>query len=119
VFIGESVSPVRIILHGSTGNLTWKLNDIDISTLTSRAWYFTRSHQSTKERLATIRDDGNPKIRQSSLSGVEIVKPATLLLKNVNQSYDGVYQFSLIGYSVVAIVDITVFIAGKYQNRNL
>jgi hypothetical protein len=119
VFIGASVSPVCIILYGSTGNLTWKLNDIDISTLTSRSWYFTRSNESTSELLATIQDDHNPKMRQSSLSGVEIVKPATLLLKNVNQSYDGVYKLTLIGYSVVAIVDITVFIAGMYQNQNL
>ena len=80
-----------------------------------RSWFFTRSSRSTAEQLARIIHDDNPEIRQSSLFGVEIVKPATLLLRNVNQSYDGVYQFQLFGSGPVTIAGVRVFIASTFH----
>ena len=114
--LGAITSPAEgtefVFLPGSTGNLTWTFDD-DVSTLILRAWFFTRSGGSTSERLATIADDDNRKIRHSSLSGVEIIKPATLLLKNVNQSYDGVYRFQLDGSGPSVSISVRVFIASK------
>ena len=117
--LGGIVSPpegtIYTFLSGSTGNLTWIFDD-EISTLVLRAWYFTRVGGSTQELLATIHDDNVPKIRPSDLSGVEIVKPATLVLRHVNQSYDGKYRFRIIGSSNQD-VDIRVFIASKFFKR--
>ena len=114
--LGGITSPAEgtefVFLPGSTGNLTWTFDD-DVSTLVLRAWFFTRSGGSKSERLATIADDDNRKVRQSSLSGVEIVKPATLLLKNVNQSYDGVYLFQLHGSGPAVSIGVRVYIASK------
>ena len=80
------------VLPGSTAKITWSFND-DVSQVISRAWYFTSSDGSfVGKRLARIIDDENPQIFNSGLSGVSIVKPATLLLKNVNQTYDGTFK---------------------------
>jgi hypothetical protein len=61
--------------------------------------------------VAHIYDDDVPEIRWSNLSGVNvgIEKPATLILKNVDQSYNGVYQFTVYGEKR----RVRVFIAGK------
>ena len=110
--LGEIISPDEgteyIFLPGSTGNITWGF-DNNGSSLHYRAWHFTRSGSTSKEILAEIYDDNDdPKIRSSSLSGIEIEKPATLILKNVDQSYNGVYQFIVHG----STVGVRVFIAG-------
>ena len=114
--LGAITSPPEgtefVFLPGSTGKLTWTFDD-DVSTLFLRSWFFTRSGGSTTERLARIVDDDDPKILQSSLSGVEIVKPATMLLKNVNQSYNGVYQFQLDGSNLAVSIGVRVYIASK------
>jgi hypothetical protein len=82
--------------------------------LFTRAWYFKRKGGSTAEPLATIISNNDPDILKSSLSGVEIVKPGTLLLKNVNQSYNGIYQFDLAAFGPRISLDVKVFIAGKF-----
>ena len=117
-YSGRIVSPAKgtkfTFLPGSTGNLTWIFDD-EISTLDTRCWYFIPSGGSS-EQLARIFDDDNPEIRQSSLPRVEIVKPGTLLLKNVNQNYNGIYTFSLNGRYLVYPVSVKVLIASKYHN---
>ena len=79
-----------------------------------RLWRFTSTDGlfNTK-RLARIIDDEEPRIYESGLSGVTIVKPATLILKNVNQTYNGIYQFSLAAYSGGDSY-VVVFIASKF-----
>ena len=85
------------VLPGSTVNITWSFND-DVSQVSSRVWYFTSSDGSfVNTLLASIFRDGQPQIEDSGLSGVSILKPATLLLENVNQTYDGTYRFDLSG----------------------
>ena len=98
---------------GSTVNITWSFND-DVSQVTARVWYFTSSDGSfVNERLARIIDDENPQIFNSGLSGISIVKPATLLLKNVNQTYNGAYSFDLSG-PVGGRYEVVVIIASKF-----
>ena len=83
------------VLPGENVNITWSFSD-DVSKVLARVWYFTSSDDSfVNERLAIILLDGQPQIDLSGLSGVSIVKPATLLLKNVNETYDGTYRFDL------------------------
>ena len=101
------------VLPGSTVNIKWSFND-DVSQVTARVWYFTSSDGSfVNKRLAIIFDDENPRIYNSGLSGVSIVKPATLLLKNVNQTYDGTYRFDLSG-PVGGRSEVVVYIASKF-----
>ena len=101
------------VLPGENVNIKWSFSD-DVSQVTARVWYFTSSDGSfANERLARIIDDENPQIFKSGLSGVSIVKPATLLLKNVNQTYNGVYSFDLSG-PVGGRYEVVVFIASKF-----
>jgi hypothetical protein len=118
LFIGQITSPPKgtklIFLPGSTVNITWSFSN-NISTVLSRAWYFTSSDGSfSAKRLAIITKNEEPKIDESGLSGVTIVKPATLILKNVNQSYDGTYQFFLLALRNSGTFDVRVFIASKF-----
>ena len=100
------------VLPGDNVTITWLFSD-DVSQVSSRVWYFTSSDSSfVNKRLARIFDDENPRIFNIGLSGVSIVKPATLLLKNVNQTYDGTYRFDLSG-PVGGRSEVVVFIASK------
>jgi hypothetical protein len=100
-------------LNESTANITWSFKD-DNSQLRDRTWFFTSSDGSfNSERLARIIDDEEPRIYESGLSGVTIVKPATLILKNVNETYNGTYRFSLAAHSS-GDSSVVVFIASKF-----
>ena len=102
------------VLPGSTVNIEWLFND-DVSQVISRTWYFTSSDGSfVNERLASIIFDDDPQIENSGLSGVSIVKPATLFLKNVNQTYDGTYRFDLSSPGGGRSAQVVVFIASKF-----
>ena len=116
--LGEITSPPDgthiTVLPGSTVNITWSFND-DVAQLVARVWYFTSSDGSfVNERLAIILLDGQPQIDNSGLSGASIVKPATLLLKNVNETYDGTYQFQLSAPGSGSTFEVVVFIASKF-----
>ena len=101
------------VLPGSTVNIAWSFSD-DVSQLVSRAWYFTSSDGSfANTLLAIIIRDGQPQIEESGLSKVSIVKPASLLLKNVNQTYDGTYRFDLSGPGGGGSSKVVVYIASK------
>ena len=114
--LGGIISPAEgmelFFFPGSTVNITWKFDD-DVSSLFVRAWYFKRGGGSS-ERLASIVDDNDPKIQRSSLSGVKIIKPATLILKNVNESYNGVYRFELSGSGLAVSIGVRVYIASMF-----
>ena len=102
------------VLPGSTVNIAWSFND-DVSKVLFRAWYFTSSDGSfVNTLLASIILDGQPQIEDSGLSGAVIVKPATLLLKNVNQTYDGTYRFDLLGPGGGGSAWVVVSIASKF-----
>ena len=77
-----------------------------------REWRFTSSDGSSlNKRLARIIDDDDPEYFNSGLSGVSIVKPATLVLNNVNQTYDGTYGFLLSAPVGGGSSKVVVFIA--------
>ena len=102
------------VLPGSTVNITWSFND-DISQVLFRAWRFTSSHgKFVGKPLASIFRDSQLQMDDSGFSGVSIVKPATLLLKNVNQTYDGIYRFDLSGPGGGGFARVVVFVASKF-----
>ena len=102
------------VLPGSTVNIAWSFN-VDISQVLFRAWRFTSSDgKFVGKHLASIIHHGQPQIEDSGLSGVSIIKPATLLLKNVNQTYDGTYRFDLSGPGGGGSARVVVSIASKF-----
>ena len=102
-------------LPGSTAKLQWTYNCNAFCHrryVFRRWWYFTSSDGGQRERLATIYDDDEPHIHNSSLPEVAVEKPATLILKNVDLRYNGTYQFYYLGL-FFSEAKILVFIAGK------
>ena len=77
------------------------------------AWSFTSSGGNKTELLAQISGE-NGDVIDTKLYEVDVIKPATLVLKNVNESYDGTYVFTAIT-AKTGISQVTVFIAGKFQ----
>ncbi|XP_028399326.1 cell adhesion molecule 2-like [Dendronephthya gigantea] len=104
---GRITSPpdgkILTLFNGSAANITWSF-DNDVSTVSSRVWYFRSSDGVFNDhRLGRIIDN-DPPSKITSLLDVAIERPGTLLLKNVNQTYDGTYQFSIDGErSTVAV----------------
>ena len=121
--LGKITSPpdgTRLtFLPGSTDKIQWTFDD-DISSLryrNYRTWFFTSSNGSRPQRLAAIYSNGEPKIFNSSLPGVAIEKPATLVLKNIDFKNNGTYRFEL-RHSFYpgrrfTSNEVVVFIAGK------
>ena len=92
----------------------------DTSQLETRYWYFNSSDGSRTGRLARIVDDGNPGGEDFSLiPRFEIDKPAALILKNVDQRYNGMYTFDLKLKSSRNILSskVVVFIASKFCSK--
>ena len=114
---GQITSPPHgtrlIFLNGSTANITWSFDD-EISTVFYRGWQFTSSDDSIHgRRLGKISDNDEPEIDEDSgLSGVTIIRPATLILENVNLTYNGTYRFDL-SARVGGQSEVVVFIASK------
>ena len=120
--LGQITSPAngttKKYLRGSTANLTWTFDD-EPSSLTSRNWFFIPDGGSKKgEKLASI-IDGKIKYKNGSgLLGVKIERPATLLLHNVNQSYNGKYEFTIQANDKFHSSFVTVVITGEFYEVN-
>ena len=119
-FIGKIISPrdgtELIFLPGSTENITWTFDDNPSETL--RTWFFTSSDGLRAGLLGGIFSDFQPQIRQDNLliPVFNITKPATLILNNVNQSYNGTYRFILKADRQPKVTsDVIVFIASKFH----
>ena len=100
-----------VVPQGKDARINWKLNE-QVSDLITRVWCFRSSDGGISEVLAFIIRDGQPNIENGSLPGVEIEKPATLVLKNVSMRYNGVYSFRISG-NVDGTFLVTLFVAGK------
>ena len=96
-------------IPGSTRKIVWSFTD-DINSLSIRSWFFTPSDGGPKVGLARIFGDAGVQILNPSYE-VAVEKPATLVLKNVNLTYNGTYQFLL---AIAGTSDVVVYIAGKF-----
>ena len=102
------------VLSGSTKKIEWALYPrTPYPTNMYRSWTFKSSRGGKDEFLGEISRSGRIKIF-TKLYEVDIKSPATLVLKNVNGSYNGTYEFTLESYSTV-ISKVEVFIAGKFS----
>ena len=97
------------VVPGSTGRIMWSFDD-KIRSFIYRLWAFTPSNGQPQARLAIIFGDGDVQILTTSYE-VAIEKPATLVLKNVNLTYNGTYKFFL--SSRARPSEIILYIAGK------
>ena len=101
-------------MSGSTQTLNWTFND-PISQVNFRQWTFTGSDGSSAEQLATITADGDPVLSTTSSLLFAIEKPGALVLKSINVTYNGTYQFHLVAIGGGVISNVIVFIAGKFS----
>ena len=100
---------------GSTGRIVWSFND-KIQPGSRRTWSLVSRDGGQPLILAILDDDNNEDdlTIQTNLYEVAIEKPATLVLKNVNETYNGTYQFILSPASGAGTSNVVVFIAGKF-----
>ena len=101
------------VLPGSTARLKWTFQGDSSQAIL--VWYFTRRKHGPKEEELAVKfrsSDATPS--NSSLPGVAIEPPATLVLKNVDEHYNGKYRLSvhLAGAGGTAQVDL--YIAGMF-----
>jgi hypothetical protein len=108
-YLGQIISPPDgselFVLNGSNVRIEWSLQDG--LTINYRSWTFKRN-SGADVFLGSISRTGTIDIA-TKLYDVDIEKPATLVLNNVNASYEGRYEFNLITtgptiYSVLVIV---------------
>ena len=92
--IRSSAGTTKIFQKGENATIDW-LFPAEMDKNSYRTWYFTSSDGKLKNiLLGDISDNETPKIKTKKLD-IEIVKPATLILKNVNSAYNGTYVFSI------------------------
>ena len=99
---GQVKNGDRVVLPPEgPAKVQWQFNIQNIKDVKFRSWHFTSSDGTLRnELLATISDDEEAVMETKLLAGLEIEKPATLVLKNVNQSYNGSYKFTIIGTGI-------------------
>ena len=96
--------------------ITWTFDD-DISNVIVRTWSFTSSDSSSKRTIALA--IVNSRV-VNFLPQFMVIPPATLVLNNVSQSYDGTYEFKLEvnGWRAYRS-NVRVFIASKFQEERI
>ena len=102
------------ILNGSTAKIEWSLDPtVNLAAILLRSWTFKSSRGGKDDFLGSISQPGDITI-STKLYEVEIEKPATLVLKNVNASYDGTYEFALLAPGT-SVSEVVVVIPGKFH----
>ena len=110
-----STGTSMVFARGSTERITWSFDDV-ITPLTRRVWSVTSRDARPLVALALIDGDGPVRIL-TTLFDVSVEKPATLVLRNVNLTYNGTYKFDLLPSSGAASSEVVVYIAGKLLIR--
>ena len=102
-----------IFLNGTTARIKWTL--IGVTDIQFRKWSFSSSDGRIVDKdLATI-NKNNPPVKETRLLNITVEPPATLVLNNVNKTYNGSYKFTLIASnSPNGLVHVVVFIACKF-----
>ena len=99
-----------IISPGSTARIVWTFDD-NIQSGINQFWIFSPPN-GTFITLASAFGNG-PVVPNRGLYDFEAKKPATLILKNVNETYNGKYKFQLAPSTGLGEDEVTVLIAGK------
>ena len=82
-----------------------------------RDWFFLRGNDTQIQHVARIFLDREPNITNSSLPRVAVEKPASLILENVDLSYNGTYKFLILSLDSTFLIphtsEVVVYIVGK------
>ena len=116
-FLGKIILPsagnILIFSNGSTAKIKWSLDPSLSSVKIYRTWNFRNSRDGKAVALADITRVGKTVIL-TKLYTVDVEKPATLVLKNVNGSYNGTYIFYILLPRFFSS-EVHVFIAGRFR----
>ena len=115
LFIGKVFPPSDgtslVFARGSTERIVWSYDD-EIEGLSRRIWSFESSDGKLDEIFAFVDADGGVNML-TSLFEVAIEKPATLVLRNINETYGGTYKFSPAPSNGGVESEVVVSIAGN------
>ena len=119
LLLAEIVLPpfgnLTYVAKGSNVNLPWTY-DFGAKIILQRVWAFSKTGKSSDlKTVASIIVNGKPDITNTTLNNVNITKPATLVLKNVNRDNNGTYRFTVtLGLvSLAPFSEIVVIIKGN------
>ena len=117
--LGQIKSPTNgttsTFLPGTTDKIDWSYVGA-ISQIKLRTWFFKSRDGSRRGDLIVIFEDGELESKNLSLiPRFKIEKPATLILMNVDETYNGIYTLVLLrrGSSNTDTSEVTIYIAGK------
>ena len=101
-------------LPGSTGKIDWSYAG-SISDVLLRTWLFNSSDGSRSGQLTAIFGNTESGKNTTLIRKFNIEEPAALVLIDVDESYDGMYSFTLLKKGVLLpdTSEVTVYIAGK------
>ena len=119
LFLAEITLPafgnLTFISNGTDVTLPWTYN-FGSATVLSVQWQFSKTGESGSFKvLAALPSAGEPIIRNDTFSGISVIRPATLVLQNVNLDYNGTYRISInvFGLTGLQTSDILVIVLGK------
>ena len=112
-YSGQVISPSDgsrlYVFNGSNEKIEWLLDPS--KTFNARSWSFESSHGGN-EYLGSISRTGDIDVA-TKLYDVGIEEPATLLLNNVNASYDGIYKFAF-STTTPGVSKVVVIVPGGF-----
>ena len=114
-FIGQLKISVEketfVVLPGDYLQIEWKISGINISNLLLRQWLIVPQSY----MVAQIVYDGRLEIGTDQIaSKVDVIRPSTLVLKNIDRRFNGTYRFFVSDGTNQAESYVSVFVAGKY-----
>ena len=108
-----------VVLPGQNARISLRWTFVGDPSRAILVWYFTRSGSSKEEELAEQFRNNAPVIYNSSLPGLAIEYPATLVLKNVNRRFNGIYRLLVAVAGGGGVSSVALFIPGKYFKMKL
>ena len=121
LFLAEITLPafgnLTFISEGTDVTLPWTYN-FGSALVTLVDWRFSKTgNPGSFKQLAALPATGEPIILNDTFSGISVIRPATLVLQNVNLDHNGTYRisFNLFGPGVTSpqTTDIFVIVLGK------
>ena len=114
-FIGQLKISVEketfVVLPGEYLRIEWRISGINISNLLLRQWLIVPQNF----LVAQIFYDGRLEIGTDQIaSKVDVIRPSTLVLKNIDRRLNGRYKFLISNGTNQAESYVSVFVAGKY-----
>ena len=94
---------------GMTAKIDWSYDNTSRARI--RSWFFKSSDGLRKGELIKIDDNDLITIMNTLIPMFQIQQPATLILLNVSETYNGTYIFTLEPGTYTS--EVTVHIAGK------